>query len=105
MENLFTMKGRTSRGQYAGLFGVSLVLQLFAVLMAAAVPLVGMVLGYGAWGIAIMAAARRSQDCGRSGWFVLIPFYPIWLFFEPGQAGENRYGPDPRNKVVTRPLA
>ena len=52
----------------------------------------------------IMAACRRSQDCGRSYWFLLIPFYNIWLFFEPGQVGENRFGPDPRKPVVTRPL-
>lgn len=99
------MKGRTTRGQYAALFAVYVVLQILAVFLAAAVPLLGMVLGFGSWGFMLMAAARRSQDCGRSGWFVLIPFYPIWLFFEPGQVGENRFGPDPRNKVVTRPLA
>ncbi len=101
MEDLFTMKGRTTRGQYIALFGVSLVLQFLALLLAAAVPLLGMAIGYGAWGVALMAAARRSQDCGRSGWFVLIPFYPIWLFFEPGQVGDNRFGSDPRKKVTT----
>jgi uncharacterized membrane protein YhaH (DUF805 family) len=104
MENLCTMKGRTTRGQYFALFGISLVMQFLAVLLASAVPLLGMVLGYGAWGFGLMAAARRSQDCGRSGWLVLIPFYPIWLFFEPGQVGDNRFGPDPRKPVVTRPL-
>jgi uncharacterized membrane protein YhaH (DUF805 family) len=43
-----------------------------------------------------MGAVRRSHDCGRSGWFLLIPFYNLWLFFEPGQLGANRYGDDPR---------
>ena len=103
MENLATMKGRTSRGQYAALFGIYVIVQIIAVALAGAVPLLGMVLGFGAWGLILMAAGRRSQDCGRSSWFVIIPFYPIWLFFEPGQAGDNRYGPDPRKTVVTRP--
>ena len=98
------MKGRTARGEYVALFGVYVVLEIFAVFAAAGIPLLGMVVGYGAWGLALMAAVRRSQDCGRSGWFLLIPFCPIWLFFEPGQAGPNRFGHDPLNKVVTRPL-
>ena len=98
------MKGRTTRGQYAGLFVIYMVLQIVAGALAAAIPLLGMVLGFGSWGLMLMAAGRRSQDCGRSGWFVIIPFYAIWIFFEPGQAGENRFGPDPRDTVVTRPL-
>lgn len=104
MESLATMKGRTTRGQYAGLFGAFIVAQLLASVLAGAVPLLGLGLGFAAQGFMIMAACRRSHDCGRSGWFLLIPFYNLWLFFEPGQAGENRFGPDPRNTVVTRPL-
>jgi uncharacterized membrane protein YhaH (DUF805 family) len=61
------------------------------------------ILNLGLEGVMIMGAVRRSHDCGRSGWFLLIPFYNLWLFFEPGQAGDNRYGPDPRKTVVTQP--
>lgn len=105
MEKLFTTQGRTPRGEYATLFFFFIIAQAFAVGMGSAVPLLGFVVSCGASGFMIMAACRRSQDCGRSYWFLLIPFYNIWLFFEPGQVGENRFGPDPRNKVVTRPLA
>lgn len=104
MENLATMNGRTTRGQYAALFGAFIVLQLLATALAGAVPLLGLGLGFAAQGFMVMAACRRSHDCGRSGWFLLIPFYNLWLFFEPGQVGENRFGSDPRKTVVTRPL-
>jgi uncharacterized membrane protein YhaH (DUF805 family) len=43
-----------------------------------------------------MGAVRRAHDCGRSGWFLLIPFYNVWLFFESGEQGANRFGDDPR---------
>ncbi len=101
MEKHFTMQGRCPRGEYAASFGIFIIAQAFAVGLASAVPLLGFVLGCGASGFMIMAACRRSQDCGRSYWFLLIPFYNIWLFFEPGQVGDNRFGPDPRKKVTT----
>jgi len=25
---------------------------------------------------------RRSHDCGRSGWWVLVPFYSLYLMFK-----------------------
>ena len=103
MENLATMNGRTTRGQYAALFGAFIVLQLLAAALAGPVPLLGLGLGCAAQGFMIMAACRRSHDCGRSAWFLLIPFYNIWLFFESGQVGDNRFGADPRKKVETQP--
>jgi uncharacterized membrane protein YhaH (DUF805 family) len=99
MSNIMSMDGRASRKEYASLFALYVVLQAVALSLVAAIPLVGLVLGFGSWGLMITAACRRSQDCGRSRWFVLIPFYVIWLFFEPGQVGENRFGADPRNPV------
>ena len=105
MENLATMKGRSTRGQYAAIFGAFIVLQLLAAALGGAAPFIGLGLGCAAQGFMIMAACRRSHDCGRSGWFLLIPFYTIWLFFESGQVGDNRFGADPRKTVVTRPLA
>ena len=103
MEKLFTMQGRCPRGEYASSFGFFIIAQLLAVGLASAVPLLGFVLGSAASGFMIMAACRRSQDCGRSYWFLLIPFYTIWLFFEAGQVGENRFGPDPLQPTARQP--
>jgi len=51
----------------------------------------------------LAVAVRRLHDTGRTGWFILIGLIPIiggiWLlvlFCINGNAGENKYGPDPK---------
>lgn len=53
---------------------------------------------------------RRLHDTGRSGWWFwinLIPLFgPISMFIftvEDSQAGENRYGPNPKQQSPTKP--
>ncbi|MFX4299935.1 DUF805 domain-containing protein [Pseudosulfitobacter pseudonitzschiae] len=52
----------------------------------------------------IAISSQRLRDIGYSGWFLLLMLIPfaslvvqVFLFFAPGQAGENTYGSDPRN--------
>ena len=51
----------------------------------------------------IAVSVRRLHDVGKSGWFLLfalIPFlgwiYLLYLYVQPGMAGPNEYGPDPK---------
>lgn len=37
--------------------------------------------------------AKRCHDLGHSGFFMLIPFYGLWMFFAAGDNEENEYGP------------
>jgi uncharacterized membrane protein YhaH (DUF805 family) len=54
----------------------------------------------------LSATVRRLHDTGRSGWWywiVLVPFVGwivllVFLVLE-GEAGENKYGPDPQGWV------
>jgi uncharacterized membrane protein YhaH (DUF805 family) len=46
---------------------------------------------------------RRLHDIGRSGWWILIGIIPLvgWIvliywYVQPGTAGTNEYGPDPK---------
>lgn len=40
----------------------------------------------------IALAIRRIHDIGKSGWFVLIPLYNLYLYCQPSQKGSNKYG-------------
>ena len=45
--------------------------------------------------------AKRCHDRNCSGWWQLVPFYPIWMLFAEGTRGPNEYGPDPKNPHLT----
>jgi len=54
------------------------------------------------WTALICGSIRRLHDANKSGWFALINAIPLinlgfwlWLAFEDGTAGENRFGPPP----------
>ena len=38
---------------------------------------------------------RRNHDANRSGWWILMPFYNIYLLFVPTHPEENDWGPVP----------
>ncbi|MBD8347350.1 DUF805 domain-containing protein [Dysgonomonas sp. HGC4] len=39
---------------------------------------------------------RRMHDIGKSGWFILIPLYNIYLWAQAGTPGTNEYGANPK---------
>ena len=45
-------------------------------------------------------AFKRSHNIGNSGWWVLVPFYPLYLIFKDGDVdvGTNKYGRAPKNR-------
>ena len=49
---------------------------------------------------AIGVGVRRMHDVGKSGWYMLIPFYNLVLACTNGVAGENEYGADPKNQEM-----
>ena len=46
----------------------------------------------------LAACTRRIHNHGKSGWYVLIPFYNIYLFIIEGEAMPNTYGAVPNNE-------
>lgn len=38
------------------------------------------------------AGIRRMHDVGRTGWFVLVPFYNLYLLAQPSEPTANRWG-------------
>ena len=47
-------------------------------------------------------AVRRMHDLGKSGWFLLIPVYNLFLLCSEGQLRENKYGKDPKRYTPKR---
>jgi uncharacterized protein YegL len=74
---------------YVGIIMLSVFIGYLSMTLASVVSTV-------AWGIFVLGLIKRAHDLGLSGWYVLIPFFGFWLFFAPGEAGPNKFGPDPR---------
>ncbi|MBU1045264.1 MAG: DUF805 domain-containing protein [Candidatus Omnitrophica bacterium] len=47
----------------------------------------------------IAVGIRRMHDVNKSGWFILVPIYNLFLAVKQGDVGENRFGPDPLEVV------
>ena len=45
----------------------------------------------------ICVGIRRIHDHDKSGWFILIPLYNLYLLIIQGQTTDNQYGPVPTN--------
>jgi uncharacterized membrane protein YhaH (DUF805 family) len=43
--------------------------------------------------------AKRCHDRNNSGWFQIIPLYPLWLLFGEGDFGPNDFGHDPKEPM------
>lgn len=46
----------------------------------------------------VAQGVKRCHDLGHSGWWLFIPFYIFWLFFEDGEKRNNRYGVNPKGE-------
>lgn len=52
----------------------------------------------------IAVGVRRMHDTNRSGWWLLLPIANLVFLCSNGDAGDNRYGPDPKNPSEAQPL-
>lgn len=44
----------------------------------------------------VTAAIRRLHDVNYSGWWLLVPIFPLILACQAGTRGSNRFGHDPK---------
>ena len=44
----------------------------------------------------LAVTVRRAHDCDFRGWWILVPFFNLFLLFFDSTEGPNRFGPDPK---------
>ncbi|GGH20443.1 DUF805 domain-containing protein [Sphingobacterium alkalisoli] len=47
---------------------------------------------------ALAQGTKRCHDRGNSGFFILVPFYALWLAFGDSDVGQNEYGTNPKGR-------
>ncbi|MBY0310168.1 DUF805 domain-containing protein [Patescibacteria group bacterium] len=52
----------------------------------------------------IAASFRRLHDSNKSGRWLLLPFYNLYLLIRKGTVGPNFYGPDPKAAPLAIPV-
>lgn len=64
----------------------------------------------GLYGLAVLipsiaVGVRRLHDSDKSGWWLLLPFYNLYLLIRKGTVGPNFYGPDPKAETIAMPVS
>ncbi|MES2575502.1 MAG: DUF805 domain-containing protein [Bacteroidota bacterium] len=111
-ENYANFSGRARRSEY---WYYALASGIISIVLAIIDNVLGLTFGAGETGIigslysllvflpGLAVMVRRLHDVGKSGWFLLIAFtvigifWLIYLSFKEGDQGTNEYGPDPKN--------
>jgi uncharacterized membrane protein YhaH (DUF805 family) len=102
-KNPFSFEGRIRRTE----FGLSLIIAavarvLVAMMVASVVQGSEAVIAYYIFVIPVLwffwaQGAKRCHDLSMSGWYQIIPLFPLYLIFANGETGANTYGEDPKS--------
>ena len=90
--------GRTSRSDFWHYVSISFGISIIMNIIISIVPLlsiVSLIISLALLGPGIGMSVRRMHDIGHAWWFMLIPFYNIYLACQPGDQGANQFGEDP----------
>ena len=96
-ENPFSSKGRIRRLEYCSSYIIFLIFNSLSQLSS---PLIYSLLLIPSFWFICAQGAKRCHDRNASGWFQIIPFYNLWMFFAPGTKGSNSYGDNPKGILM-----
>jgi len=102
LENYANFEGRARRKEYWMFFLVNIIIS-FVIGFVSGLISPKLVLVANIYSLAVLipgiaVAIRRMHDIGKSGWYILIPLYNIFLLATEGDKGSNVYGSDPKNE-------
>lgn len=89
---------RVSRRDYWYFILIYMILYIGLAVVASIIPAMYIVVTIFALGIMLPSlglAIRRMHDINKSGWWILVPIYNLWLVCQPGDKGSNQHGDDP----------
>jgi uncharacterized membrane protein YhaH (DUF805 family)/predicted RNA-binding Zn-ribbon protein involved in translation (DUF1610 family) len=100
LEKYFVLEGRARRKEfwmfYVFFIGFTVLLAIFFGPYGGVSGLYYLAMLIPNWTVSV----RRLHDSDHSGWFVIVPFYNLYLFCIDGTSGDNRFGPDPKGAAI-----
>ena len=81
-------RGRSNRLQYLSFFLFYIAIDLFIAFANPKGQLINNIIMAALTVPLIAVEIRRSHDVGKSGWWILVPFYSIYLMFKNSVPGD-----------------
>ena len=103
-KNAFLFKGRARRTEFCIAYAIYMVCMfIMAGLMGASddfgiLGVLGIIIMLGSTYFFLSEGTRRCHDLGHSGFWLLIPYYILWMLFQDGKVGPNEYGNNPKGE-------
>ena len=94
--NSFSFSGRIRRLEYGISFIICIVLLQIVSEVVIQTPIIG-ILAFPLIWILVAQGTKRCHDIGKSGWWQIIPFFNLLMFFQNGDSGLNKYGFNPKD--------
>lgn len=101
-ENYANFNGRATRSEYWYFVLANAIISIplnyiLPLVIAPELALVGTIYSLAVFLPSIAVGIRRMHDVGKSGWYILIPFYNLILLCTDSEDGTNEYGADPND--------
>lgn len=94
-----TFSGRARRSEYWYFYLFNIIISSviqFLEVQAASVGVLSVIYALAVFLPGVAVGIRRMHDVGKSGWFLLIPFYNLYLACIDSEPGNNQYGENPK---------
>lgn len=107
-KNAFLFKGRARRTEFCISYAIyEVCIFLFGAMSevfedSGFVAFLGMAIFIGALWFSLSEGTRRCHDLGHSGFWMLIPYYLLWMLFQNSKEGSNEYGNNPKGQIFKK---